>query len=60
MAAGMDDGLFSVFDLRHFKMNAVSPVASFDWHKGPITSIEWHPTDESVLGVTGADNQITL
>lgn len=28
--------------------------------KGPITSIEWHPTDESMLAASGADNQLTL
>lgn len=28
--------------------------------QGPITSIEWHPTDESMLAVSGADNQLTV
>jgi len=26
----------------------------------PITSIEWHPTDSTVFGASGDDNQITL
>jgi ribosome assembly protein RRB1 len=35
-------------------------VASFNWHKAPITSIEWHPTDDSVFAASGADDQTTL
>ncbi|KAG1050433.1 hypothetical protein G6F43_007296 [Rhizopus delemar] len=61
LASGHDDGVFSVWDLRTFSPNAAStPVATFKWHHGPITSIEWHPTEESVLAVSGADNQLTL
>lgn len=62
MASGHDDGIFSVWDLRTFKggNSQPSPVATFKWHNGPITSIEWHPTEESVLAVSGADNQLTL
>ncbi|KAI8885296.1 WD40 repeat-like protein [Backusella circina FSU 941] len=63
LASGHDDGIFSVWDLRTFKTGAgeqPSPVATFKWHNGPITSIEWHPTEESVLAVSGADNQLTL
>ena len=37
-----------------------SPVATFKWHIAPITSIEWHPTESSVLAVSGADDQISL
>ncbi|KAG2229772.1 WD40-repeat-containing domain protein [Thamnidium elegans] len=62
LASGHDDGIFSVWDLRTFKGGASqpTPVATFKWHNGPITSIEWHPTEESVLAVSGADNQLTL
>ncbi|KAG1461719.1 hypothetical protein G6F56_005663 [Rhizopus delemar] len=61
LASGHDDGVFSVWDLRTFRPNQEStPVATFKWHHGPITSIEWHPTEESVLAVSGADNQLTL
>lgn len=62
LASGHDDGVFSVWDLRTFKGGASqpTPVATFKWHNGPITSIEWHPTEESVLAVSGADNQLTL
>ena len=37
-----------------------SPVASFAWHKAPITSIEWHPTEDSTFVASGADDQVTL
>jgi ribosome assembly protein RRB1 len=35
-------------------------VASFTWHNAPITSIEWHPTEDSVFAASGADDQVTL
>jgi ribosome assembly protein RRB1 len=35
-------------------------VASFTWHKQPVTSVEWHPTDESVFAASAADDQVTL
>jgi len=62
LASGSDEGVFSVWDLRQLSQNAANPtpIATFKWHQAPITSIEWHPTDESVLAVAGADDQITL
>lgn len=39
LVSGADDGCFKIWDLRSFR--AGSPVASFSWHKAPITSIEW-------------------
>lgn len=58
LASGSDDGSFKIWDLRNFKAN--NPVAHFRYHTAPVTSIEWHPTDESVLAVAGADNQISV
>lgn len=37
-----------------------TPVADFSWHKAPITSVEWHPTDTSVFAASGSDDQVTL
>ncbi|CAK4080525.1 unnamed protein product [Aphanomyces euteiches] len=58
MASGSDDGSFKIWDFRKFQ--ADSPVAHFRYHTAPVTSIEWHPTDESMLAVSGADNQISI
>ena len=50
LASGHDDGQWGVWDLRTFKPNAApNPVASFDFHKKAITSIEFHPTEDSPL-----------
>ena len=37
-----------------------SPVASFKWHSGPITSVEWHPTEDSIFVASGMDDQVTI
>jgi ribosome assembly protein RRB1 len=67
LASGADDGTFKTWDLRNFSHvkgsfeNTLSaPVATFKWHLGPVTSIEWHPSESSVLAVSGADDQISL
>ncbi|BGP15155.1 hypothetical protein JCM10213_000720 [Rhodosporidiobolus nylandii] len=63
LASGGDEGGIKVWDLRNFKGTkapAPTPVASFNWHTAPITSIEWHPTDESCFAASGADDQVTL
>ena len=60
LVSGCDDGSFRIWDLRTFKSGAPEPVANFRWHTAPITSVEWHPTDASVLGVAGADDQVTI
>ncbi|KAG5518603.1 hypothetical protein PMAC_003000 [Pneumocystis sp. 'macacae'] len=44
MATGADDG----------NSSTPSSIASFTWHSAPITSIEWHPSEKSVISV--ADN----
>lgn len=45
---------------RSSKAPTPSPVASFSWHRAPITSIEWHPTEDSCFAAAGADDQVTL
>ena len=47
-----------VWDLRVFQKG--DPVAVFKHHKGPVTSVEWHQTDATVLASSGADDQIAL
>ncbi|TIB18875.1 hypothetical protein E3P92_00320 [Wallemia ichthyophaga] len=63
LASGGDEGMVKVWDLRNFKpgtSTAPQPAAQFDWHKGPITGIEWHHKEPSVLAASGADDQVTL
>jgi ribosome assembly protein RRB1 len=56
LATGGDDGTLAVWDLRHFanpsSSSPPSPLARFTPHKTPITSVEWHPTDESMLATS--------
>ncbi|KAL8290085.1 hypothetical protein RQP46_003024 [Phenoliferia psychrophenolica] len=63
LASGGDEGAIKVWDLRNFKGTkapAPTPVAAFSWHTAPITSIEWHPTEDSCFAASGADDQVTL
>lgn len=66
LASGADDGQWAVWDLRSWKPSssasapAPSPVAAFDFHKEQITSVEWHPTDDSIVAVAAGDNTLTL
>lgn len=63
LASGADDGVFSIWDLRTWVSSssaAPAPAATFKWHQDAITSLEWHPTESSMICVSGADNQITL
>ncbi|KAJ2757882.1 Ribosome assembly protein rrb1, partial [Coemansia nantahalensis] len=62
LASGGDSGDFKVWDMRKWTAASgrATPAAEFKWHRKAVTSIEWCPTDESVLAVAGADNQLTL
>lgn len=58
LASGCDDGSFKIWDLRSIKKSTT--LAHFNYHKQPITSIEWAPQDESVVALSSADNQLTI
>ncbi|KAK3339959.1 WD40-repeat-containing domain protein [Lasiosphaeria hispida] len=66
LASGADDGVWAVWDLRQWKPSSSStpdkptPIASFDYHKEQITSVEWHPNDDSIVAVAAGDNTVTL
>ncbi|KAI0177390.1 WD40-repeat-containing domain protein [Pestalotiopsis sp. NC0098] len=62
LATGDDDGVWGVWDLRSWKAGGdkPSPIASFNYHKEQITSVEWHPTDDSMVAVAAGDNKVTL
>ncbi|KAL1218337.1 Protein HEAT STRESS TOLERANT DWD 1 [Cardamine amara subsp. amara] len=59
LASGSDDGTFSIRDLRLIK-GGDAVVAHFEYHKHPITSIEWSAHEPSTLAVTSGDNQLTI
>lgn len=58
LASGGDDGALKIWDLR--SIDKGQPVAVFNHHTQPVTSVEWHPKDSTVLASSGADNQIAL
>lgn len=67
LATGADDGQWAVWDLRQWKPSpnnaanpAPKPIASFNFNKEQITSVEWHPTDDSIVAVAAGDNTLTL
>jgi len=57
LVSGSDDGSFSIWDFRY--INQGKPAANFKWHNTPISSVEWHSEEESVVAVATTD-QITL
>lgn len=57
LATGSDDGGFKIWDTRTV---SAGPMANFLWHKKPITSLDWHPTDETTLSVAAEDNMVSL
>lgn len=64
LATGADDGVWSVWDVRTFP-NSVNtpvtpPIVQFAFHQQPITSVEFHPSEDSVVAVASADNTVTL
>jgi ribosome assembly protein RRB1 len=63
LATGADDGVWGVWDLRTFpnagQGKPISAIASFTFHQQPITSVEFHPTEDSIIAVASADNTIT-
>ncbi|KAJ8754088.1 hypothetical protein K2173_001986 [Erythroxylum novogranatense] len=63
LASGSDDGTFSIRDLRLLSPNMEedkSLVAHFEYHKHPVTSIEWSPHEASTLAVSSSDHQLTI
>ncbi|KAL0872088.1 hypothetical protein ABMA27_004510 [Loxostege sticticalis] len=58
IASGGDDGFIHIWDLRQFTTS--TPVGTFKHHTAPVTSIEWHWTEPSVLASSGEDNQVAL
>jgi len=64
LASGHDDGSWAVWDLRQWKSQEAAanptPVANFHFNKEQITSLEWHPTDDSIILAAAGDSTLTL
>ena len=67
LASGADDGTWAAWDLRSWKPGggggaASKPqsLASFSFNKEQITSVEWHPSEDSIISVAAGDNTVTL
>ncbi|KAF7798535.1 hypothetical protein EIP86_009756 [Pleurotus ostreatoroseus] len=65
LISGGDEGGINVWDLRNVKQRGTAgpeptPVAALNFHRAPITAIEWHPTDESSFAASAADDTVTL
>lgn len=58
LASGCDDGTLKVWDLRSFAEGG--QVAKFNYHRGPISSVEWSPYEGSMMATTSADNQLAV
>lgn len=62
LATGAEDGEWAVWDLRQWKDQSSTPkaVARFNFHHEQITSVEWHPTEDSIVAVAAGDHTLTL
>lgn len=59
IASGGDDCALKIWDLRSF--SAGESVAEFrHHHKAPICSVEWSPTESSVVASAGEDDQVAI
>ncbi len=58
LVSGSDDASIKIWDFRKFNSN--SAIAHFKYHTGPITSVEWHPHEDSVFAAASADNSISV
>jgi ribosome assembly protein RRB1 len=58
LASGADDGVFRIWDLRHFAAGGF--VANFSYHSQAVTSIEWALFDSSTLATASADKRVLI
>jgi ribosome assembly protein RRB1 len=59
MCACSRDSRFGVVPSLFFPSSG-APAASFNWHRDAITSVEWHPIEESCVAVSSADNSLSI
>lgn len=66
VVSGSDDGSIKVWDLRSLDLSGSgsqgkpAAAAEFRQHKKPITSVEWHPRDASMLAAASEDGCVSI
>lgn len=64
IVSGGDDGSIRVWDLRALSQSGdnagATPAAEFNHHQAPITSVQWHPKDASMLSASSEDGTVTI
>ncbi|KAL3103344.1 hypothetical protein niasHS_002530 [Heterodera schachtii] len=58
IVSGGDDAKLNIWSLKTIQYN--QPVAQFQHHQKPISSVEWNPHDGTVFMASGEDDQTTL
>jgi len=58
IASGGDDAVIKIWSLKTIQYG--QPVARFKHHQSAITSIEWNPSESTVLLASGEDDQTTI
>ena len=59
LASGGDDGIVAVWDLRMLQQGHRAPFSRFQYHQGPITSVDWNPHEGFELASCSEDNQVS-
>lgn len=64
VVSGGDDGMIRVWDLRALDRKGdnpeAKPAAEFKHHQKPITGIQWHPRDSSMLCASSEDGTVSV
>ncbi|CAN8073524.1 unnamed protein product [Agarophyton chilense] len=63
LVSGGDEGLVKVWDMRSLTSapdEAPKPAAEFNQHTEAVTSVQWNPTDSSMLCVSSEDGTVSV
>jgi len=60
IVTGGDDCAIKLWDTRNIQKGDKKHFAAVKHHSKPITSIEWHPTEDGVFAASGEDDQVTI
>lgn len=60
VTTGDDNGVIKVWDMQYVKNPELCIQATYSYHKKAITSLQWHPHDESMLVAASEDDSTTV